>query len=196
MIIQRVLNFVMLIGLSACSSQEFAGDAGLRQSVNLRGGPLGPSVDNPSQEMGDPDGDGLSTDDGGMIGLCNSEDMLEDPDATYSWNSRLRAGDDIQGFVNSFKRYTHVHVGALFFNAATARFACQLNGYLDQTGFTQGSFHSPGNNNIYRWDPNQKKLVQTNAGHSGNKTLKSYSCRGKLKDPCKKDAGWIFQDLP
>jgi hypothetical protein len=122
--------------------------------------------------------------------------MVEDPNATYSWASKLRAGDDIQGFVNSFNRYTHVNVGALFFDAATAKFACQLNGYLDQTGFTQGSFRSPDNNNIYRWDPVQKKLIQANAGTSGNKTIKTYSCRGKLKDPCKKDAGWIFQPPP
>jgi hypothetical protein len=187
---------VLFLLTASCSSQEFAGDSAVRQPVKpVKPPPVDPPVLNqPPQVPTTPD-IGISTDDGGTIN-CNSSKMLEDPNATYFWASKLRAGDDIKGFVNSFNRYTHVNVGALFFDAATAKFVCQLNGFLDQTGFTQGSFHSPSNNNIYRWDPGQRKLIQANAGASGNKTIKTYSCRGKLKDPCKKDAGWIFQPPP
>jgi hypothetical protein len=198
--IRGYAHFCLIMTLASCSTQEFAGDSAVRQPVKpVKPAPppnLDPPVIVPPITPQDPPDIGISTDGGGQIMQCDPKNMVEDPNATYSWASKLRAGDDIQGFVNSFNRYTHVNVGALFFDAATAKFACQLNGYLDQTGFTQGSFRSPDNNNIYRWDPGQKKLIQANAGTSGNKTIKTYSCRGKLKDPCKKDAGWIFQPPP
>ena len=195
--IQGLLKYFMILAIASCSTQEFAGDSAVRQPVKPVPPPnLDPPVIDPPITPQDPPDVGISTDDGGSIAQCDPTNMVEDPNATYSWVSKLRAGDDIQGFVNSFNRYTHVNVGALFFDAATAKFACQLNGYLDQTSFTQGSFHSPNNNNIYRWAPAQRRLVQANAGAAGNKTLKSFACRGKLKDPCKKDAGWIFQPPP
>ena len=84
----------------------------------------------------------------------------------------------------------------MYFDANTAKFVCQLHGFVGGVATEQGSFRSPDNNNIYRWEPTTKKLLQANAGGSGNRTIKAYSCKGKLKDPCKKDQGWIFQQLP
>lgn len=188
----------VLLGLQACSTQDFSGDAGTQRVVKSKP-PIktGPNKDIPLEEDKPvtPSSE-IVVDDGGAALKCDPTKMVEDPNAVYQWSSKLRAGDDISWFVNSFNRYTRVNVGALFFDAATAKFACQLNGYLDQIGFTEGSFASPGNNNTYRWEPTQRKLLQVNAASSGNKTLKTYSCRGKLKDPCRKDAGWIFQPPP
>jgi hypothetical protein len=148
----KYLHFGLVLTLVACSTQEFAGDSAVRQPVKPVTPPnLDPPVIGPPITPQDPPDIGISTDGGDKIMQCDPKNMVEDPNATYSWASKLRAGDDIQWFINSFNRYTHVNVGALFFDDATAKFACQLRGYLDQTMFTQGSFKSPDNNNIYRW---------------------------------------------
>ena len=184
-----------VMAIVACSNQEFAGgaDAG---KVPVKKKPLVPDtstkIDDPTTEPQ------IKTEDGGTVTQkdCAEGKAVEDPNATLAKTLKLRAGDDIKPFINNFKRYTHVTVGAMYFDANTAKFVCQLEGYLGGVATAQGSFHSPDNNNIYRWEPTTKKLVQANAGVSGNETIKAYSCRGKLKDPCKKDKGWIFQDLP
>jgi len=182
--------------LSACAQQDFAGSSGA-QKLTSDNKTQTDETTNDNNNNGTDTSGGLSTDDGGSIqGSCAKGQAIEDPNQTMMWVSKLRAGDDIKGFVNSFNRYTFVNVGALYFDAPTAKFVCNLNGFLDQIGYTEGSFHSPGDNNIYRWDPNQKKLIESNANSSGNHTIKSYTCKGKLKDPCKNDVGWIFQPLP
>ena len=185
-----VLYFGALI-LGACAQNEFTGGSGAQHATNQKI----PKNPNGDETPGNPNNK-ISTDDGGKISECGKQQSVEDPNATCSWKSDKRAGGDIKGFVNSFNRYTKVNVGALYFDAATAKFACNLNGYLEATGFTEGSFLSPFNNNIYRWDPTTKKLIESNADLSGNRTIISYACKGKLKDPCHLDKGWIFQNLP
>ena len=206
----RALNLVTIcIALSsltlttACSQSEFAGDTsppkadakGKKPNIKPCSGPgCNPTVEPPPGT--DPSGQ-LSTDSGGVASLaqCANGQAVLDPSQTYSWQGTLRAGDDISGFVNHFNKYTFVNVGALHNDPATANFVCQLNGYLGGVVTTPGSFNSPNNNNIYRWDPNSKSLIPANAA-SDNNTIKGYLCKGKLKDPCKQDQSWIFQKLP
>ena len=205
--IKKLTAFGLALSLatltSSCQPSNFSGDNNVR-SANQKPKPnpypkpcQGPACDPAPPTVSPPPPDQLSTDTGGFTGInqCADGQAIEDPTQTYTWRGKLRAGDDIQGFVNSFKKYTLVTVGALHNDAATAKFVCQLNGYVGGVVTRAGSFASPKNNNIYRWDPNQKKLIPANAA-SDNNTIRDYLCAGKLKDPCKQDQSWIFQDLP
>ena len=198
----RFLKSKLAIGFAvmaivACSNQEFAGGGGTA-AVPVKKKPLVP--DTPTKIDDPTTGPQIKTDDGGTVTQkdCAEGKAVEDPNATFAKTLTLRAGDDIAPLINNtkVKRYTNVHVGAMYFDANTAKFVCQLEGYVGGVTTAQGSFHSAGDNNIYRWEPASKKLLEANAGVSGNKTIKGYSCKGKLKDPCKKDQGWIFQELP
>jgi hypothetical protein len=187
---------IAVMGIVACSNQEFAGGAD-SAAVPVKKKPLVPPVtptkiDDPTTEPQ------IKTEDGGTVTQkdCAEGKAVEDPNATFAKTLNLRAGDDIAPFINRFNRYTRVNVGAMYFDANTAKFVCQLEGYVGGVATAQGSFHSPDNNNIYKWNPKTKKLLQANANGSGNITIKGYRCKGKLKDPCKKDKGWIFQELP
>jgi hypothetical protein len=187
-----------VMAIVACSNQEFAGGADAA-AVPVKKKPLPPITPiTPTKIDGPTTGTEIKTDDGGTITQkdCADGKAVEDPNAAFAKTLTLRAGDDISGFINGFNRYTRVNVGAMYFDANTAKFVCQLHGFVGGVATEQGSFRSPDNNNIYRWEPTTKKLLQANAGGSGNRTIKAYSCKGKLKDPCKKDQGWIFQQLP
>ena len=184
-----------VMSIVACSNQEFAG-GGDAAAVPVKKKPISPitptKIDDPST------GTVIKTDDGGTITQkdCADGKAVEDPNATLSWaGDGTRAGDDVARFVNGFNKYTHITVGALHNDADTAKFVCQLQGFLGGVVTINGNFLTPKNNSVYRWNPTNKVLNAANAT-SGNDTIKAYRCRGKLKDPCKKDQGWIFQQLP
>ncbi len=209
----RALNLVKIcIALSsltlttACSQSDFAGSGAPSADTKPKKDPKkpcsGPACDptqvDPAPGI-DPAGQ-LSTDSGGVASLaqCANGQAVLDPSQTFGWEGTLRAGDDgaIRSLVNGAKKYTNVgSIGAMHNDPATVNFVCQLNGYVGGVITTPGSFSSPQNNNIFRWDLNQKKLIPANAA-SDNNTIKGYRCAGKLKDPCKTDQSWIFQNLP
>jgi len=80
-------------------------------------------------------------------------------------------------------------------DAATAKFFCQLQGFLNGVVTINGNFLTPRNNSVYTWNPTNKVLHAANAT-TGNDTINAYRCKDNLKDPCNKDQGWIFQQLP
>ena len=150
----------------------------------------------PNHEVAEPSVDTVIDNDGLTLSDCATEKAVEDPNATFSKKLQLRAGDDIAPFINSFSAYTRVKVGAMYFDANTANFVCQLHGFVGGVATERGSFNSPTGNNIYRWEPKTKQLQGDNAAAVGNSTIRAYTCRGKLIDICKKDPSWIFQQLP
>lgn len=131
---------------------------------------------------------------GKPVSPCATDQAIIDPNETYSWRGVLRAGDDIQPFINGFMKYTLVNVGALHNDPDTVNFVCKLNGFAGGAVTAAGAFNSPGNNNIYRWVAGNNVLVPANAV-SDNNTIKGYLCTGKLQDICKQDPSWIFSPV-
>jgi hypothetical protein len=173
-------NFTLENSKFECDDSAGSNLPDVSPNQNISEPPLPPVIDN----------DGLTLSD------CGTEKAVEDPDAIFSNQLKLRAGDDIAPFINSFSPYTQVKVGALYFDANTANFVCQLHGYLGGVATQRGSFYSPGDNFIYRWEPKTKQLQGVNAAAVGNSTITAYTCKGKLIDICKKDPSWIFKQLP
>ena len=123
---------------------------------------------------------------------CTKDTAIVDPNATFTWNGILRAGDDIDRYINPIAKVTpKMRVGALRYTAENATFVCQLHGFAHGTPTAKGSFHSPSNNNIYQWNSSTKKLDVANAGTS-NVTMHGLSCKGKLDDRCVKDQTWLL----
>ncbi len=124
------------------------------------------------------------------LSQCATDQAIIDPNQTYRWQGLLRAGDDIQPFMNGFKKYTLVNVGALHNDPDTANFICKLNGFAGGVVTAAGQFNSP-NNYIFRWDAGLKVLAPAGA-LSDNNSIRGYLCKGKLQNVCKQDPSWIF----
>jgi hypothetical protein len=123
---------------------------------------------------------------------CTKDTAIVDPDAAFSWRGILRAGDDIDRFINPIAKITtKMRVGALRYTPENATFVCHLHGYASGAQTEAGSFKSPGNNNIYQWNSSTKKLDAANASKS-NVTLRGISCKGKLDDRCVQDQTWLL----
>jgi len=84
----------------------------------------------------------------------NTEHIKEcDPLASFTFNNAV----EVRAFVNTFPQYNYVptawhNAGALRNDEVTREKICELKGYDSVNGYTQFSWHSPGNNHVAWWD--------------------------------------------
>lgn len=124
---------------------------------------------------------------------CATPQGIVSPNQTFTWHGILRAGDDVDRFINTIPELAgKMKVGALHLNPDNGKFLCQLNGFNAMTAMAGGSFKTPRDNNIYKWEFSSRTLKQFNAA-TDNRTIHDITCKGRLDNKCTQNRDWIFK---
>jgi hypothetical protein len=202
----KVINSTLLTFLCAsaflisCSQSDFSGGAGnaKKGNKNRTGDERPESIDNSSNgtSNGNNTGNGdLSTLESGSGGVegCALGSMIEDPNVVETFNSSSAVAT-----VNSLPDglteipSANSYAGAFHYDKPTADAVCKLQAFVESTSFTHGKYESCPDNAIATWNEGRKDFDVINACKDNNK-IKSVTCKGKLKDPCKDNKSWIFK---
>ena len=193
-----ILSALAITLLAHCSQSEFSGGSGNSNKANKnRTGDQVPGSDGVNSPGSAPqgannDGGTLDSDSGGVDG-CALGNMVEDPSIVASYVSSV-----LVKTINELPEgYTAIptaksYAGAFHFDKVTADAVCKLQGFVESTTFTEGKFDSCPDNAIATWDESKKDFIVGGACNQNSK-IKTVTCKGKLKDPCKKEKSWIFK---
>lgn len=198
MIFAHSIFLILMLGLQACSTQEFSGDAGTQRVVKPKP-PIktGPNADIPLKEDKPvtPDSNQIITDDGGKALKCDPKSMVLDPNATEAINGSQTLVNIVNGVCGAKLLNQYYGNGSVHHDAQTANAVCRFKGY--QTGqLTQrpGKYTTPADNFIGMWEGQDVTTVTDFSPISGsfnvykatksNNKMMGVTCKGRLKAEC------------
>lgn len=179
---------IPLMAAYSCSESNFSGGA---PAPVQKPKPEAPKDSNDLKQETTPQSV-VVTEDLGKIEDCPKGTMVEDPNATFTFQN-----GEGKVFINSLANITPIPVaawntGSIHGDKASVDAVCRLKGYVASESFTTGRYHSCHDNTHGYWNDSIKNF-EIKGACVNNVGAKIIVCKGLLKDPCAKDKSWIFQ---